>query len=68
MLMTRIWRRADESVTIGDEIVVTVLKVAFDHVRLAISCSGLTPSYWEETLYLLPAEEMPELELTGTEN
>lgn len=66
--MMRIWRRANESLVIGDDITVTVLKVGSDFVRLAISSSSQSPSYWEETLFLQTEERVAELELSGSEN
>lgn len=48
--MKVISRRENEGLVIGEDIHVTVLKVGFEHVRLAISCPRMTPSYWEEEL------------------
>jgi carbon storage regulator CsrA len=44
-------RRENEGLVIGEDIFITVLQVRLNHVRLGISCSRLTPSYWEETLF-----------------
>lgn len=60
--MKIISRRENEGLVIGDDISVTVLQIRNDHVRLAVSCPRLTPSYWEETLFV--ASESSELELS----
>jgi carbon storage regulator CsrA len=57
-------RRENEGLVIGDDISVTVLRIWKDHVRLAISCPRMTPSYWEETLFLKIELEPSELELS----
>jgi carbon storage regulator CsrA len=57
-------RRENEGLVIGDDISVTVLQIRHDHVRLAVSCPRLTPSYWEETLFLQSADRPSELELS----
>lgn len=62
--MKVISRRENEGLVIGGEIHVTVLKIRENHVRLAISCARLVPSYWEETLFY-NQEEPAELQLTG---
>jgi carbon storage regulator CsrA len=62
--MQFISRRESEGLVIGDDISVTVLQITHDHVRLAVSCARLTPSYWEETLFLQTADELGELELS----
>jgi carbon storage regulator CsrA len=62
--MQFISRRENEGLVIGDDISVTVLQIRNNHVRLAVSCPRLTPSYWEETLFVQTAEEPGELELT----
>ncbi len=62
--MKIISRRENEGLVIGDDISVTVLQIRNDHVRLAVSCPRLTPSYWEETLFVEPAEEPGALELS----
>ena len=62
--MKIISRRENEGLVIGDDISVTVLQIRSDHVRLAVSCPRLTPSYWEETLFVAAAEEPGELELS----
>jgi len=58
-------RRENEGLVIGEDITVTVLKIRNDHVRLAISCPRLTPSYWEETLFLEVEQKPSELQLTA---
>jgi carbon storage regulator CsrA len=58
-------RRENEGLVIGPDIYVTVLQIRNDHVRLAIACSRLTPSYWEETLFLEPEEEPVALQLSA---
>lgn len=45
-------RGVDESLMIGDEVVVTVLEVLHDSVRLGICDPSNTPEYWEETLFV----------------
>jgi len=62
--MKFISRRENEGLVIGDDICVTVLQIRNDYVRLAVSCPRLTPSYWEETLFVQTADEPGELELT----
>lgn len=63
--MKVISRCEHEGLVIGNDIFVTVLKVRNDHVRLAIACSRLTPSYWEETLFLEPEEQPATLQLSA---
>ena len=58
-------RREDEGLVIGDDIAVTVLQIQNDRVRLAIACPRLSPSYWEETLFLQIDEEPSELQLSA---
>ncbi len=62
--MQIISRRENEGLVIGDDISVTVLQIRNNHVRLAVSCPRLTPSYWEETLFVHTAERPSELELS----
>jgi carbon storage regulator CsrA len=62
--MKIISRRENEGLVIGDDISITVLLIRNDHVRLAVSCPRLTPSYWEETLFLETAEESGALQLS----
>ena len=62
--MKIISRRENEGLVIGDDISVTVLQIRSDHVRLAVSCPRLTPSYWEETLFVESAAEPDALELS----
>lgn len=52
--MQVISRREQESIVIGDRIVVTVLEVSNDYVRLAIETPHEVPSYREETIHLQP--------------
>ncbi|MBS0264738.1 MAG: carbon storage regulator, partial [Planctomycetes bacterium] len=48
-----------------EDVTVTVLEVADDHVRLAITCPRMTPAYWEETLFLNEGRrQRHDLELT----
>jgi carbon storage regulator CsrA len=63
--MKIISRRENEGLVIGDDISVTVLQIKHDHVRLAVSCPRLTPSYWEETLFVETAEKPGALELSA---
>ncbi|MBI5760673.1 MAG: carbon storage regulator [Planctomycetales bacterium] len=53
--MNVISRRENESVVIGDDVVITVLEVASDRVRLAIKTSD--GGYREETLSWSGASE-----------
>lgn len=64
--MKVISRRENEGLVIGEDIFVTVLQVRLNQVRVAISCSRLTPSYWEETLWWEPEEETAGLQLTAS--
>ena len=64
--MKVISRRENEGLVIGEDIFVTVLQVRLNHVRLAISCSRRSPSYWEETLTWEPADEPAEFLLTAS--
>lgn len=52
-----ITREVNQGLVIDNRIQVTVLDVREDRVRLAITSPDDIPSYWEETLYLEPAEE-----------
>jgi carbon storage regulator CsrA len=63
--MKIISRRENEGLVIGHDISVTVLQIENDYVRLAIACPRLTPSYWEETLFLENAEEPAALQLSA---
>lgn len=58
-------RRENESLIIGEDIVVTVLSVRESQVRLAISSPRSTPSYWEQTLHWSGAEQTSELQLSS---
>ncbi|HEY2249603.1 MAG TPA: carbon storage regulator [Planctomycetaceae bacterium] len=58
-------RRENEGLVIGDDITVTVLQIRKSYVRLAISCPRLTPSYWEETIFLKFEEQPSELQLSA---
>ena len=58
-------RRENEGLVIGDDISVTVLQIRKNYVRLAIACPRLTPSYWEETLFLELEEQPSELQLSA---
>jgi carbon storage regulator CsrA len=58
-------RRENEGLVIGHDISVTVLQIRNDHVRLAIACPRLTPSYWEETLFVESEEEPAALQLSA---
>jgi len=62
--MQFISRRENEGLVIGDDISITVLQIRNDHVRLAVSCTRLTTSYWEETLFLQTSDRPSELELS----
>jgi carbon storage regulator CsrA len=55
--MQMITRRVNESLVIGSDIHVTVLDICKDCVRLAISSPENFPQYWEQTLYLVQAQE-----------
>jgi carbon storage regulator CsrA len=63
--MKVISRRENEGLVIGNDISVTVLQIRNEYVRLAISCPRLTPSYWEETLFLNVEEQPSELQLSA---
>ena len=58
-------RRENEGLVIGDDISVTVLQIRKNYVRLAIACPRLTPSYWEENLFLEVEEQLGELQLSA---
>lgn len=58
-------RSENQGFVIGEDVFVTVLNVHPNRVRLAISCARLTPSYWEETLYVNSGEEPSELALAA---
>ena len=59
-------RRENEGLVIGDDVAVTVLQIRSGHVRLAIACPRLTPSYWEETLFWSAEEDEPsEMQLSA---
>jgi carbon storage regulator CsrA len=57
-------RRENEGLVIDDDISVTVLKIRNNYVRLAISCPRMTPSYWEQTLFLEAKEEASHVEMS----
>lgn len=50
-------RGVDESLVIGQDVVVTVLEIQPSCVRLGITDPNNIPEYWEETLYLEDVEE-----------
>ncbi len=50
--MEVISRRERQSITIGEQTHITVLKIYEDHVRLAISCPQHTPSFFEADVYV----------------
>ena len=50
--MQIISRRENESIVIGNDIVVTVLEFEDDFVRLAIESPNEEPSYREEVIHL----------------
>lgn len=50
-------RGVDESLVIGDDVVVTVLEVQPDFVRLGINDPRNIPAYWEETFFLEDLDE-----------
>lgn len=58
--------RENDGLVIGEDIFVTVLQIRSNHVRLAISCSKSSPSYWEETLSWEPKERPAEFQLTAS--
>ena len=61
-------RRENEGLVVGDDIRVTVLTIRENFVRLGISCPRLTPSYWEETLFLQTEECPSELQLSAPQS
>lgn len=63
--MKVISRRENEGLVIGNDISVTVLQIRENSVRLAIACPRLTPSYWEETLFLSAEPRPGELQLSA---
>ena len=65
--MTQIWRRANETVAIGDDVTVKVLEVGQSFVRLGISCPRNEPAYQEVELTLAGGADYnaSELELVG---
>ena len=48
--------RERQSIIIGEETHVTVLKIYEDHVRLAISSPKQQPSFWEADVYVSKSE------------
>jgi carbon storage regulator CsrA len=58
----------NEGLVIDDDICVTVLEIRDDSVRIAVSCPRLTPSYWEQTLFLQAEEEQGALQLSAAQN
>ena len=54
--MEVISRRERQSIIIGEETHVTVLKIYDDHVRLAISSPQHQPSFWEADVYVKKSE------------
>ena len=57
-MMQVISRAENEGLVIGDDIQVTVLKVAKTEVRLAISSPRECPSYREEILHWEPSQRV----------
>ena len=55
--MTQLWRRANEEVLIGDDIVVKVLSVSVTFVRLGIWCPRSEPVYREVEIARTASEE-----------
>ena len=55
--MEVISRRERQSIIIGEQTHVTVLKINADHVRLAISCPQHQPSFFEADVYVTESEE-----------
>ena len=49
-------RGVQESLVIGDDVVVTVLEIMPSWIRLGITDPSSDPEYWEETLFLEDAE------------
>lgn len=64
-LMKVISRNENEGLVIGEDIHVTVLEIHQDHVLLAFECPRMTPSYWEQYLFLEADESDLELELAS---
>jgi hypothetical protein len=60
--------RENEGLVIDDDICVTVLQIRDDSVHVAVSCPRLTPSYWEQTLFLNPQADPGELQLSAARN
>ena len=56
-------RGVDESLFIGDDVVVTVLEIMPNCVRLGITDPNSVPEYWEETLFLDTENEDSSLDL-----
>jgi carbon storage regulator CsrA len=50
--MEVISRRVNETVVVGEETHITVLKIYDDHVRLAIRSPNQTPCFWEQDVYV----------------
>ena len=63
IMMQVVSRRPNEAIIIGDDIYVTVLHIQDNCVRLGISSSKESPSYWEQTLYCEPVERKHELQI-----
>ncbi len=55
--MEVISRRERQSIIIGEQTHITVLKIYEDHVRLAISSLQHQPSFWEADVYLTKPEK-----------
>lgn len=63
--MKVISRSENEGLVIGEDIHVTVLEIHPDHILLAFECPRMTPSYWEQYLYLEEDESDLQLELVS---
>lgn len=63
-------RGVNQSLVIGQDMVITVLDIQPHCVRLGITDPDAIPPYWEETLYLDGVEADAEcvLELAGSRN
>jgi carbon storage regulator CsrA len=57
-------RRENEGLVIDNDISVTVLQIRNNYVRLAISCPRMTPSYWEQDLFVQTQDEPSHVEMS----
>jgi len=54
--MQVISRAENESIQLGDHLILTVVEITDEYVRLGVTSTDGELNYWEEILYLQPQE------------